>query len=113
MLTGRFRRGSGITGSGGDAEVAPVVSGPLCGSDALICMLRLFGAGFGIGTVCATDGATTLVTYAAIIAAKPMRMPRIASRPVIGDLGFLFNASSRLAFSHFNVLSAKGDIVFP
>jgi amino acid transporter len=36
ILAGTFRRGSGITGSGGVAVVAPVVIGAFCCSDALI-----------------------------------------------------------------------------
>jgi hypothetical protein len=82
-------------------------------------MLRPFGAGFGIGTVCvegtlcAEDGTATLIMDAAISMAMPIRMPRIASCSVIASFEFLFNASSCLAFGHFIVLSAKAAIVFP
>src|SRR5260370_18399237 len=59
ILAGTLRRGSGITGSG-TAAVAPVVIGAFCGSDALICtLLRPFGPGFGIRTVCAAERLTT------------------------------------------------------
>jgi hypothetical protein len=114
ILAGTFRRGSGITGSGGDAEVAPVVIGAFCGSEALIWTPpRAFGAGFGIGTVCAQDGVTTLIKEAAISSANAVRMPGIANCSAVRNFGFLFNVSSCLAAGHFIVLSAKGDIVFP
>jgi hypothetical protein len=50
---------------------------------------------------------------AAISNANPVRMPAPANRSALRDLGFLFNASSCLAFGSFIVVSAKGDIVFP
>ena len=44
------------SGAGGETAVAPVVTGPFCPSDALICTpSRPFGAGFGTGTVCAPE----------------------------------------------------------
>ncbi len=119
ILAGIFRRGSGITGSGGVAEVAPVVIGAFCGSDALIWRPpRAFGAGFGIGTVCAeaeltTDRVVTPTMDAAISNANPVRMPLSANCLAIPSFRFLFNASSCQAFGHFIVVSAKGDIVFP
>jgi hypothetical protein len=65
-----------------------------------------------MGMVCAEDGAATPDRAAAISNANPVRMP-IANCSVIRSLGFLFNASPYLAFGHFIVVSAQGDIVFP
>src|SRR3982074_351648 len=108
MLTGRFRRGSGITGSGGEAEVAPVVIGPLFGSDALIWTpTRPFGAGLGIGTVCAVDGVTRPDMEATISNARAVRARGPANCSVIRSLAFLFNASSCRAFSHFIVVRQR------
>jgi hypothetical protein len=134
ILTGRVRRGSGTTGLGGGAAgVAPVVIGPLCGSDALNWRRsRAFGAGFGIGTVragtvcagaagagtgcalpdVATDSVTTAAREAAIKNASPARVPG-ATCSGIGSFGFLCNALPYPAFGHFIVLSTKGDMVFP
>jgi hypothetical protein len=53
------------------------------------------------------------ISDAAINAAPPMRTPRIIVGPAIRNFGFLFNASSCLAFGPFIVLLAKADIVFP
>jgi hypothetical protein len=92
----------------------PVVIGPFCGSDALTCTpSRPFGAGFGIGTVCAATEVATPTTDTAISNANPVRTPVLANRSALRDLGFLFNASSCWALGHFIVVSAKGDIVFP
>jgi len=113
-LAGKLRRGSGITGLGGGAWVAPVVIGGFCGSDALICTpSRAFGAGFGIGTFCAEDGAANAVRDAAISSASAARRPRPAVRSATWNFGFLFNATSCLSIGHFIVLSAQGDMVFP
>jgi hypothetical protein len=114
MLAGRLRRGSGITGFGAAAWVAPVVAGPFCGSDALIWTpSRAFGAGLGSGTLWADAGIAVAVTKAAVSNAMPVRMQGTASRAAIRNFGFLFKASSCLGDGHFIVLSAKGDIVFP
>jgi hypothetical protein len=109
------------------------VIGPFCGSDALIWTLsRFFGAGFGIGTVCAgtactgtvgaakgcallgvaTDIVSAAVREAAIKNVNPARVPR-ASCSAIRSCRFLFNALPYPAFGHFIVLSTKGDMVFP
>src|ERR1700761_2302142 len=80
MLAGWLRRGSGMIGSGGVC-VVPVVAGPR--SDALSCSARFFGAGFGIGTFCAKDGAA--IRPMAITIAGPMRRPRLAGCSVIGN----------------------------
>src|SRR5580693_312658 len=113
MLTGKLRRGSGITGSGGRAGVVPVINWLFCGSDALIWMLpRAFGAGFGIGTFCAKDEVTVPATYAAISNAKAARMPGTPDCFAIRDFGFLFN-SSCLGCRPFYSALVKGDIVFP
>jgi hypothetical protein len=114
ILAGTFRCGLGITGSGGAAEVAPVVSGAFCGSDALIWTpSRPFGAGFGIGTVCADDEVTAPDKDAATSSARPARMAAMADCLAIRNFGFLFNASSCPACGYFIVISAKGAIVFP
>ena len=64
IFAGTLRRGSGITGSGGAAEVAPVVVGPFCGSDALICRPpRAFGAGFDNRAI----GFRKVGTYAGVV----------------------------------------------
>ena len=95
MLVGTLRCGSGITGSGGVADVAPVVSGRFCASDALICVLsRPFGAGFGTGTVCADDSVAAPATEAVIITTKTTRALASASDPAGWDFGFLINAQS-------------------
>jgi hypothetical protein len=81
-------------------------------------MSRAFGAGFGIGTVCGTgtlgaeDRVAPLIMNAAISNANPARSPVSANRSAMRSFGFLFNASSCLAFGHFIVVSAKGDMVF-
>src|SRR6516225_3306353 len=69
MLVGTLRRGSGMTGSGGVAEVVPVVGiERFCRSDALNCvLLRLLGAGFGTGTVCAVESVAAPATETATI----------------------------------------------
>jgi hypothetical protein len=103
---------------GGGDGVAPVVIGARCGSDALICRpSRAFGAGFGIGTVCAaedlaTDSVATQIMDAVTSNAKPLRTP-IANCFAIRWFGSLFNASSCPAFGHFIVVSPKGDMVSP
>jgi hypothetical protein len=56
-----------------------------------------------MGTDCAEDGAAAADIDAAISNANAVRMP-IVSCSVIRCLGFLFNASSCLAFSHFMVV---------
>ena len=123
-----------MTGLGGGASgVAPVVIGPLCGSDALNWTLsRFFGAGFGLGTIgagtlctgtvgaakgcalpeVATDSVTAAVREAAIKNANPARVPRVTCS-AIPSFRFLFNALPYPAFGHFIVLSTKGDMVFP
>src|SRR5947209_13084907 len=100
MLAGTFRRGSGMIGSGGVAEVAPVVIGALCGSDALIWMLplRAFGAGFGTGTICAEPGATSQVANSK---ASPLRIAPTANGTGIRIFGLLFNANSFSTIMHF------------
>ena len=107
-----------IGGSGGVAEVAPIVSWAFCESEALIWTpLRAFGAGFGIGTVCAAEdvtpaSVTTPTMEAAISHAKPRRMPPAATNPVIPGFRFLFNTWSCQAFGYFIAISPKGGIVF-
>src|SRR3954469_1102917 len=72
ILAGTLRWGSGITGFGG-ACVAPVVVGPFWESCALICTppSRAFGAGFGIGTFCESEGGAAAATDAATTSASP------------------------------------------
>jgi hypothetical protein len=55
----------------------------------------------------------THISDATINAAPPMRMPLVIVGSAIRNFGFLFNASSCLAFGPFIVLLAKADIVFP
>jgi hypothetical protein len=81
-------------------------------SEALIWMLRAFGAGFGIGTVCAEAGVAP-ISEAAISTAQAARRPGIANRCGTGNLGVWFNAVSCLAAGHFTVVSAKGGMFFP
>jgi hypothetical protein len=111
-LVGRFRRGSGITGFGGAIGVVPVVIGAFCWSDAVSWTPRAFGAGFGIGTICAEHGVATLTTDTAISNAKAVRMAGTANCSVIRIFVLLFNESSWLACGHFIALSPKGAIVF-
>ena len=97
------------------AEVAPVVVGPFCGSDALIWTPpRAFGARFRNRNGLRVQTALAMPTMdAAISNANPVRMPAPANCSAIRSLGFLFNAWSCQALGHFIVVSAKGDIVFP
>ena len=106
----------------GGTDTAPVVIGARGCSDALICMLRIgvlraFGAGFGIGTVCAETAVTAVIMAAAISAAMPARrllpMPRLANCAVIRNFGFPFNMLSRAAPALLSWISAKRGIVFP
>jgi hypothetical protein len=116
-------------GGGAAARVVvPVVSGGFC-SDAVIRMLRAFGAGLGSGTAgtagavdavekncsrdCAEEGVATPATDMAINPAKPRRRRGTADCTVMAVFEFLFNASSRLVIGPFIVLSLKGGIVFP
>jgi len=117
-LAGTLRRGSGIIGSGGVKGVAPVVIGLFCASEALIWTLpRAFGAGLGIGTVCADDDVTTdSVATPAIDAAsatpirRAWRRRRIVRPFQVCDF---YSTRGPVGFGHFIVVSAKGDIVFP
>ena len=107
----------------GEDEAGPGVRDPLRGGrpargipDARTRMRTMpppFAVGFGIGTLCAEADVATAAMDAAISNANPVRMPALANRSALRDLGFLFNASSCLAFGSFIVVSVKGDIVFP
>jgi len=59
---------------------------PLWPSEALICTSRPFGAGFGIGTVCAGEGVVTQVAIeVAIKSANPDRAIGNEKNLTIGD----------------------------
>src|ERR1700747_1285444 len=96
ILVGTLRCGSGITGSGGVTAVVPVVNGErFCVSDALICVLsRPFGAGFGTGTVWASDRLAAPATGAATVRANRARVPADASDSTGRNFQFLVNAKS-------------------
>jgi hypothetical protein len=96
MLVGILRCGSGITGSGGVADVAPFVSGVcFCPSDALICVMsRLRGAGFGTGTVCARDSVAAPATDMTTVKAKLARVPASTNDSAARNFQSLVNAQS-------------------
>ncbi len=82
-----------MTGSGAAAGVAPVVTGPFC-SEALICTLpRAFGAGFGIGTLCAKEDDVPNAGAAIRSASAPAIMQR-CERSLIREFRWIFNAQS-------------------
>ena len=99
MLVGTLRRGSGMTGSGGVAEVAPVVgSERFCRSDALKCVLsRPLGAGFGTGTVCAVESVAAPATETAMVKANAARVLATANGSTGRNLEILVNARSWFA----------------
>src|SRR6516164_7678647 len=99
MLVGTLRRGSGMTGSGGVAEVVPVVgSERFCRSDALNCvLLRPLGAGFGTGTVCAVESVAAPATETATVKAKAARAPATVNGSAARNLEILVNARSWFA----------------
>src|SRR5690349_5749884 len=112
MPAGTLRCGSGITGSGAAAGVAPVVAGPF-GSEALICTLpRAFGAPFGIGTLCAGDDDAPNAGEAIRRTIAPAIMQR-CERSLIREFRWIFNAQSWSGFGPFTALWKRCGKVFP
>ena len=117
MLVGTLRRGSGMTGSGGMAEVAPVVgSERFCRSDALNCALsRPLGAGFGTGTVCAVEGAAAPATETTTAKANAARVMLATVNGSAGrTLEILVKRKILVRFPRNSIVPrGQGGIVFP
>src|SRR5271156_5109080 len=85
-----------MIGSGGAADVAPVVSGPFCASLTWR-PSRPFGAGFGTGTLCAEAIAVAPIRDTATNKATAAWVTRSPDDSAIRDFRLIFNAQSCLA----------------
>ena len=114
MLVGILRRGSGMTGSGGMAEVVPVVgSERFCRSDALNCLLsRPLGADFGTGTVCAVEVVAAPATEIATAKANAARVLATVNGSAGRNLEIRVNARSCRFPPNLSCLEAKGVSFF-
>ena len=116
MLVGTLRRGSGMTGSGGMAEVVPVVgSERFCRSDALNCVLsRPLGAGFGTGTVCAVESVAAPATETATTKANAARVLATVNGSAGRTLEILVKRKILVRFPRNSIVPrGQGGIVFP